>query len=535
MKKNSTKLAIALLFALFINCIPVAAQNGAPSRFPANLNEANFFSDNSGTIPQDRRKVLANNGSADDSGNLNNLITNLSNRGGGVITIPRGTWLFGDIKLKSNVHLLINGGAVIKPKLLRSGDNSIFEIGYRGYKVSNVSIRSTSGKFKIDMSGVPFNSRILPFNVKEVENFMISGCHIIDKWSVHSTVNLGLSPRNGVWAGAKKGLIKNISVINAHGGYGAVQVRVGEKIFFKNIASYGGGATLRIETDGRETSGNQAPQNIARVSQISAYNIECKNGNSAVMIQPWGAQNGWFDVQKVKATSCMAAVRIDRAFVALNAPSIGKFNPNSRITDISSTYGTNAQVKDGNIPFVPCSLRTNPNILKTTSKPGQARWFQGPSLAPLWYSASSETGQDPRYYSIKIPSLSNLKQNGKNFPANTPTILRWNHRVQNCANNGSANVLNVMDDSAELKIENKAFIYPNPCKGNYTTLKLENLKEEQTSYFTILNMSGNVVLPKQEFKGSSTKISTSNLPKGVYLVKIENIEGTKTIKLILAE
>ncbi|CAZ96032.1 iota-carrageenase [Zobellia galactanivorans] len=328
--------------AAIINATFLLAQSGAPITRPVDLNENNFFSDTSGSIPASRRKTLANNGPGDDSGTLNQLITTLADQGGGVITIPAGTWLLGAIKLKSNIHLVFDQGAIVKPKLGNFTDHSIFEIGYTGVKVSNVSIRSNTNKFKIDMSELPYNTRILPFNIKETENFMISGCHVIDKWTVHSTVNLGLSKRNGVWAGSKNGLVKNISVINAHGGYGAVQTRVAHKVFFKNISSQGGGATLRIETDGRETSGNQAPQNIARVSEISAYNISCKNGNSAVMIQPWGAKNGWFDIQKVRATSCMAAVRIDRAFVDLNAPSIGNFDPDSRITDIASTYGTNA-------------------------------------------------------------------------------------------------------------------------------------------------------------------------------------------------
>ncbi|MGA9636993.1 T9SS type A sorting domain-containing protein [Flavobacterium sp.] len=536
MKKEITKKTMCLAVLLLLNFTSFFAQSGAPSTLPVNQNEADFFTDNSVNVPVARKKTLVNNGAGDDSATLNNLITSLSNQGGGVITIPSGTWLFGNIKLLSNVHLIFNSNAIVKPKLASSGDSSIFEIGYTGVKASNVSIRCTSGQFKIDLSTVPLNSRILPFNVKEVENFMISGCYITDRWTVHSTVNLGLSKRNNVWAGAKKGLVKNITVINAHGGYGAVQVRVGEKILFKNIVSKGGGATLRIETDGRETSGNQAPQTVAKVSEISAYNIYCENGNSAVMIQPWGAKNGWFDIQKVRAVSCMSVVRINRAFVELNAPSIGNFDPDSRITDIASSYGTNAQVKDGDIPFVPCHLRTNPNILRTTSLPGQDRWFQGPSLAPLWYAASSTTGQDPRYYSIKIPTVENLQQNATNFPANTPIIRRWNDRVENCSSTNRPGIsLNTKEESLYDSDSDKNYsieLFPNPVKDDYVTIQLNGIEDETVTYYTVFNTTGTLVGRQKSFSGYKGIINISEFSQGLYFIKIENYKGNSMLKLV---
>lgn len=431
-KTNLNSFTLKLFLIMLILSAQAIAQVGAPSTKPSQLNESAFFTDHSNSIPASRKKTLTNN-AGDDSNTLQNLINSLSSQGGGVITIPAGTWELGEITLKSNIHLRFNPNAIVKPKLSNLTDKSIFIMGYNGANISNVSISSTSGKFTIDMSGIPLNQRVLVFNIKELENFKIAGCSVIDKWTVHSTVNCGLSKRNGVWAGAKKGLIKDITVKNAHGGYGAVQVRVGTKLFFKNIISTGGGATLRIETDGHETSGKQAPVSMARVSEISGYNIKCTNGNSAVMIQPWGARNGWFDIEKVEAISCMATVRIDRAYVAINAANIGNFDPDSRITNVISKYGTNAQVQDGQVKSVPCSRR---NLIGSTFLPGMPKWFKGPSIAPVMYNASSTTGSDPRYYSVNIPNESLLSSNATNFPAGNLIISRWNNTVVNCGNTG---------------------------------------------------------------------------------------------------
>lgn len=421
-----------ITWTLILLCaMHLQAQVGAPSVKPSELSESSFFNDNSSSIPESRKKTFSNK-QGDDSATLQALINNLSNQGGGIITIPAGTWGFSEIKIKSNIHLRFNPGAIVKPKLSTLNEKSIFIMGYNGANISNISICSTSDQFTIDMSDIPLNMRVLVFNIKELNNFKIVGCKVIDKWTVHSTVNCGVSKRNGVWAGAKNGLIKNLTVSNAHGGYGAVQVRVGERLLFKNISSIGGGATLRIETDAHETSGKQAPISITKISQISAYNIKCTNGNAAVMIQPWGIKNGWFDVDKVEATGCMAAVRIDRAYVDIDATNIGNFNPNSRITNITSKYGTNAQIKDGNIKSVPCNSR---NLINSEPLPGMnGRWFSGPSIAPVLYTASSTNGTDPRYYSINIPSESSLRSKATNFPSGNLIISRWNNTNTNCSN-----------------------------------------------------------------------------------------------------
>lgn len=417
---------------MHLGALTVFPQVDAPSKLPSERLDSEFFTDDTDRYSEAQRITLHNN-PGDDSPTLQRHINILSRNGGGVITIPAGTWRLGEIVLLSNVHLMFHEKAIVKPVLSNRRDKSIFVMGFPGASISNISIRSLSGQFTIDMSEIDYNLNVLPFNIKDLENFMIAGCHVIDKRTIHSTVNCGVSANNGVWAGARLGLVKNITVENAHDGYGAVQVRVGDRLHFKNIISLSGGATLRIETDAHETSGYNAPREITRISEISAYNIKCNEGNSAVMIQPWGVKNGWFDVEKIEATNCMATVRIDRAFVDVNADDIGNFDEDSRIMDVTSTYGLKAHIKDGNFKSVPCHMRNMISNEPVTGTGG--RFFEGPTIAPILYTASSTADNDPRYYKVQIPSENELASKSSNFPANSLIVSRWSNTNQNCASN----------------------------------------------------------------------------------------------------
>lgn len=517
------KKVIQAFLVLFITSSSVGslfAQNNGSNKLPSARSENEFFTDNSSSIPNSRKETLTNI-SGDDSATLQNLINNLSQQGNGIITIPAGTWHFGEIEMKSNIHLRIHQNAIIKPTINSNLPNySIFRIGYTNYKSTNVSIRSISGLFTIDLTGLAPETRITPFNVKEADNFMVAGCNVKDKQTIHATLNCSASQRGGVWRGPINGLVKNITVQNAHGGYGAIQVRTGENLFFKNINSLSGGVSLRIETDDVSASGGRIPQNVAIANKISGYNIRCKDGNAAVMIQPWGAKNGWFDVEKIEAIGCMAAVRIDKAYVELNAPSIGTFSNKSRITDITKvTYGVKAQVKQGVFPWVPCNLRTNRNILKPNPIPNMETYHQGPSIAPVLYRASNSTSSnDPRLYTVNIPSENAISSVTTGFPNNSLIISRENNQVGTCTN---SNIV-----SSELEEEVK--VYPNPVSGNNVTIAVK-LKKQGNLDLRVYDFNGKLVYNNQlgNFNAGNqeftfTKQALNIKEKGMYIVEVSS-------------
>lgn len=432
----------------FCSISGVEHPNCIDASLPEFLQESDFYNDTTAAIPVERQITFSHT-VLNDSSSLQTVIDDLADLGGGIITIPADNWYLGDIRLKSNVHLFVDPDAVIIPQCATS-QCPIFMLGYTGGPhISNVSIRSTSAtqKFTIDLSSLDDDlyiagqepPRVGPFSVKHVDNFLISGAYIIDKGTVHASVNLVPSKTDGIWAGAANGVVKDVTVINAHGGYGAVQVRVGENVLFKNIDSLGGGSTLRIETDAVSASGGQAPLEVSVIADIFGYNIGCKNGNAAVMIQPWGATNGRFDVQKITADSCGAAVRIDRAFVDWQTPSgqfnnpnnlpVGSFDLNSRITDVNTIYGTNAQVKQGTLPFIPCELR---HLWLEDVIPYMETFHQGPSISPLLYAASSTSIEDSRFYDVLVPSEQELHDKSVGFPSASKTISRDEEKIFSC-------------------------------------------------------------------------------------------------------
>lgn len=71
-------------------------------------------------------------------------------------------------------------------------------------------------------------------------------------------------------------------------------------------------------------------------------------------------------------------------------------------------------------------------------------------------------------------------------------------------------------------------VYPNPAKDNLTVILKDNMKYK----LSISNMQGQLILEKEISSGQS-RIDISNIPKGVYIIGIENSEISATRKLII--
>ncbi|CAH8284225.1 putative secreted protein (Por secretion system target) [Mariniflexile fucanivorans] len=519
------KTTITALFLFLINL--GFAQPDAPSMFPVDRVESDFFTDDSASFPPAQRITLVNN-VGDDSTTLQTAIDYLTGLGGGVITISAGTWEFNEIRLRSNVHLMFDALAVVKPYETADVNSlpnlSVFRIGYTSVKSSNVSIRALSGQFKIDLTHLAKETRITPFNVKEAENFMVADCYIDDNGTIHAALNCSASKRNDIWTGPVKGLIKNLTSINAHGGYGVVQVRTGERLLFKDLTSLRGGVTLRLESDDVSASGGAIPLSVAKMSEISGYNIKCTEGNAAVMLQPWDATNGWVDVQKIQATGCMAAVRIDKAYLS----TIGTFDPDSRITDVTTSYGTDAQVKQGVHPWVPCVLRMNPAILRPNPIPDMETYHLGPSIAPLLYRASTTGGATGNgYYSVNVPTSTELMNKATGFNWSVSLVIS---RDDNQVNTNNCPPLSV--DSYDSV--NNLKMYPNPISNEDGILTID-IPEVSNVAVDIYNVLGKNVLSNKYIQKSEIHINPSQLKlvKGIYLVKIQIDYKVVSRKLIV--
>lgn len=259
---------------------------------PVEVQESDFYTETIGQV--DTTVNLVDDYGADgtdiqdDSDALQaaiNEMTTLQN--GGRIIIPSGTFYFRDILLKSNVHLEIDPAATIKPAEPDHDRNyAIFHFGSLNgasgiEHIQNVSIRPGGhGRFAVDLQNLS-NPKVRVVRLVNVQNFLIGGFNVKDDNTKYNSLALTVVINKGEFSAPTDGVVKNISVVNAHHGYGLVQVQLAYHVLFKNLHSEGG-STLRLES-GWEQLSRLHPRGM---DEIYGRNISNKNGYNAVLMAP---------------------------------------------------------------------------------------------------------------------------------------------------------------------------------------------------------------------------------------------------------
>ena len=339
--------------------------------------------------------LVDDNAEANQSEIFQKAIDDLARKGGGRLVVHRGTYRLAGVRLKSNIHLLIEKGTVIKPYwpprtktvvfLLDAerpaNKKKITEQQERTY-IENVSIRGLGGRFTIDYSDreCAKGEGIRGVLCKMVTNFLIENMDVKDNFTTYCGITL--TPTNTrvkevkTWAvsRATDGTIRNCRIFNASPGYGLVQLHGAQSIHFEDIYAKGGVA-LRFETGavGLHTA----------VYDITAKNVTCEHGRCAVMLGPHSALNGVAQVDGVVAKSCAYAVTIGKGGVKEAQLKIepdakdGIFAEGSHIKNIHAVFGKTAQVKTHAMMAIPEEYY---NDLKL-------RWFnkffEGPSIGAV--------------------------------------------------------------------------------------------------------------------------------------------------------
>lgn len=311
-------------------------------------------------------------------------IDTVSREGGGNITVPKGRYRLKNIDLKSGVKLIFDDKAVIKPVVRGRGAN-IFNCGLSGEMVKDVAITSASGRFTFDFTGndvIAEETKLRAIGIGDCSSFHFGNFDVKDKFTVFSSLIFG-------WAGVDKerslhgreGLIENITVRDAHYGYGAIQAHAGEAIFFNNIKSFGGVA-VRLET-------GLIPMNRAQIGGLDqilvdgAYSI---NGQAALMFQPHTMQHGDITARNIVADGSEFAVSIAKPFVSKRRykPEEG-FQPGSyrslKISGVKATYRDGPIItRFTHLKYYPEELHGEiTEVTKTSSQPH----FRGPSIAAV--------------------------------------------------------------------------------------------------------------------------------------------------------
>ena len=325
---------------------------------------------------------------------LQKAIDDVAAAGGGRLVMPRGTYRFAGIYLKSNVHLLIEEDTVIKPDWPEGQKVVVFLLDtqrpsnrkaarqHEREYIRNVSIRGLGGRFIVDYSDRKRKEGegCRAVLCRMVKNFLIADLDVNDNFTVYCGITLTptRSKTKDVsdWevTRATDGTIRNCRIFNASPGYGLVQLHGAQSVHFENLYAKGGVA-LRLETGA--LGGHTA------VFDVTGKNIYCEDGRCAVMLGPHSAVNGFVHIDGVTSKSCTYAVQIGMAGVkktelARNpAAKPGRFADGSSIRNIHAIFGTNAQIKSHAILEVPEAYYDD---LRLRDDP---KFFDGPSIGAV--------------------------------------------------------------------------------------------------------------------------------------------------------
>ncbi|WP_168432944.1 CBM96 family carbohydrate-binding protein [Pontiella sulfatireligans] len=277
-------------------------------------------------------------GLADDTAAVQAAIDYVTANGGGDVEVPAGTYLLKGVELKSNVHMLIDAGAVLN---LDGAGTMIYIDGHPDW-VENVSIQGVGGRFTVNFSQGVSGTRFI--QVKKARNFLLSDFHVNGNVSSYSSVVMGVSGFDeATRAMATQGTMRNASISHSSYGYGLIQSQACDSVLFTNLHA-NGGVALRMET-GWDKMGNLQ---YGGVFNVVGRNISAENAKTAVMMAPVGLRQGLVDIDGVYATNCAAAVTIAAGGLRkLYNPDIfpGSYAEGSSVRNVTAVFGLTAQYK----------------------------------------------------------------------------------------------------------------------------------------------------------------------------------------------
>lgn len=331
----------------------------------------------------------------DQSSLLQNAIDDVSQKGGGRLIIPKGTYRFINVAMKSNVHILVEEGTVFKPYWANKTINAsgVLNIGImlnfgsqldenKNYtQCVNSSIRGMNRKkYTVDYSEVPVGDKtqIRFIILRWVKNFFIADVDIMDNFTKFCGIIFVPTSNNEIDGCPTDGKVIDCSIFNANSGYGLCQFHAAKSLYFENIYAKGG-VTFRLEPD--IVSPNQG------LFDLHAKNVKNECGRAGVLMQPHTIDNGTIKVDGVWTKSSSFGVLVKRGFIDdQNADNpnatIGRYADDSEIVNIHALYGTDAQVDDKEVWIMEpddakYALFRN-NSYKNPSS------FDGPSITPVY-------------------------------------------------------------------------------------------------------------------------------------------------------
>lgn len=281
-------------------------------------------------------------------------IDEVSAQGGGRISLPLGKYMFAGIYMKSNVHIEIAAGTVIKPYWPDGTKTAVFAFNadFTAFKkdpksyIENVSIRGIGGRFTIDYHDRIRNSgegiRAIVFSM--VKNFYVADVDIKDNYSTYCGMTFSPSKSDNLdvsdWEVSRPtlGTVRNSRIFKASPGYGLAQFHGAQSLYFEDVFAVGG-VTMRFETG--------ALSEHIGVFDVTGKNITNKDGRAAVMFGPHSGKNGVVKMEDITSISSTYAVTIGMGGVKEGDTdgTPGHFSEGTSVKNIHAIFGTQAQLK----------------------------------------------------------------------------------------------------------------------------------------------------------------------------------------------
>jgi len=357
------------------------------------------------------------NAKADQSPIFQKAIDDLASRGGGRLIVPRGTYRLAGIHLRSNIHLLIEKGTVIKPHWPEGTKAVVFILDAERPRqkkkttpeqeqafIENVSLRGLGGRWIVDYSDRERKpgEGVRAILVKMVRNFLIADLDVKDNFTVYCGITFTplqttRDTRNWPVSRPTDGTVRNCRIFDASPGYGLTQLHGARSVHFEDLYARGG-VTLRLETG--------AVGDKTAVHDITARNIVNENGRCAVMFGPHSARNGVVKVDGVLSRSSAYAVTIGTGGVkdaerSRNPDATdGVFAPGTSVRNIHAIFGKKAQIKTHAITQIP------KEYLGELKLRWEGKFFEGPSIG-----AVRDTSGDHYHVDVRNVTMEGFQYN----------------------------------------------------------------------------------------------------------------------------
>ncbi|MDO7173152.1 T9SS type A sorting domain-containing protein [Mariniflexile sp. AS56] len=506
-------------------------------------------------------RTLIGSGFSDVTAALQGLIDDVSSQpSGGTIKLS-GDVKLTEVYLKSNVHIDIAKGTVIKGTVNQSKP-AIFQIGVDSNEnINNVKIFCSdcdhtkpnddiNEKFVFDLTEFGMNGQVRAFMLANTTNFWISDAYIIDALTQFNAITLNpyiiqTSTDNSIHKGLRdyqvvssplKGDIRYIHGDNQHVGYGVVQVQCGRDVNFVRLSGVGG-VTLRLESgSGIQFVGTDNERALGVVKGIKGSDLSLINGFACVMLSPHGRINEDVYVENVKSTSSAFAVVIHTGFFDSelkddNGDLVdpvkfkkGRFTGPVLVKNAHAIYGTNAYGRlSQEYNFVENSIQTQYPWANLTIAPESDNVRIIPSASAVGYFSIPDSGATPDIVEGEYLAQIDGPISSSGF---LPCISTHYNNIlyENDKKNVDCTGLSVEDNITE----NEAFkLYPNPA-NNSVTIQLP-----LNSKIAIYDYLGRLVKSNLKTDSNSTQLDVSKLIDGVYVVQVITEKGIKVSKSLI--